>query len=373
VNNLPSLDVIVSSLSDQLRQRWERHTRYLRMSGAEQISQPVIKALAKGDPDGALYAVLDMRENGMASAELPQFDHVEIDPTGNTEQAIAKFVADLSALQANGPEENLPLLRTSIFGSPNPLTPEQAWEFLRKGEEKQQPISWERLHAGWDSSPQMAQTQIGALASLSFRDAAGKDHQFHAGPGSFLAGLWLWANSLHVRRHWPRSQAAWFLLTGEPPQLLPASALTQTGISPPLTSTISVTTLAYASDATVLNAFRQAQRQLLGRRRGALALPRHAMATFVDLEAERLGKRQWRELWEKWNSIAPREWRLNRSRRRYPTPSAMLDAYRREHASRVRAREEEDRFYRQLAEANAKAKLGATGRSASSNAPHGQS
>jgi hypothetical protein len=253
-----------------------------------------------------------------------------------SDEATARAIATLTAHRASTSDEvNVRLLRKSIFGREEQLSRAEAWEFLNKAERHLDPLPWEQLHAVWDLSPVMSQTQIGAHASLSFRDEAGRDHQFKADPKSVLSSLWVWANFLFMIYSWPRSQAAWFLLTGEPPILLPITVNGCQGVAGPMTSTVTVTVPAYARGESVARALEMARRQLLGRRRGPLALARHAMTEFVDQQFEGQDKRpEWPEVWRRWNNFAPSQWRLRGRERRYPSWRAMLDAYRREKETR---------------------------------------
>ena len=335
-NNLPALDVLLNTLDGPSRTRWQRHVDELEFSACEQTSQGVQLALHRGDVDGALYEVIRARLKGRVQSAPQEAPQVSIARGSKSDEAIAAAISALSARRASADGRvNVRLLRESIIGRAEPLSRTEAWAFLDKAERHPHPIPWERLHAGWDRSPLMSQTQIGAHASLSFRDEAGRDHQFRAGPESVLGSLWLWANHLFTTYNWPRSQAAWFLLTGEPPTLLPATALIEQGVAGALTSTITVTVPGYGGKESVAAALTMASRQLLGRRRGPLALARHAMAAFVDDQFEREGKPpEWQELWRRWNQFAPPQWRLRKGRVRYPHWSAMLDAYRREKQAR---------------------------------------
>jgi hypothetical protein len=253
-----------------------------------------------------------------------------------SDEATASAISSLNAHRAavDG-GVNVRLLRESSIGRPEPFSRTEAWAFLSRAERVTPAIPWERLHTGWDRTPIFSQNQQGEHASLSFRDEQGLDHQFRAGPGSVLAGLWVWSNYLFTTYNWPRSQAAWFLLTGEPPQLLPMTMTIEEGLAGPLTSTITVTVLAYGASGSVPEALTLARRRLLGRRRGPLALARHVMTQFVDQQFEGEGDRpSWKEVWRRWNTFAPPEWRLDQRRVRYPNWRAMLDAYRREKAAR---------------------------------------
>jgi hypothetical protein len=178
----------------------------------------------------------------------------------------------------------------------------------------------------------MRQSQSGEHATLSFRDDHGRDHEFRANPGSVLAGLWVWAEHLAISYNWPRSQAAWFLLTGEAPVVPPVSVLIESGVSGPLTGIINVSALAFAREKSVVTAFTMAKRRLFRRRRGPAAAERFAMAAFVDAELANPQRPTWPQIWARWNEFAPRQWRLRGRRLRYENWERMLDAYRREKA-----------------------------------------
>jgi hypothetical protein len=335
-DNLPATPTPIDTLDSQSRNRWQRHIAALRITGEEQTSQLVRAALTRGDVDGALYEVYRARQEHAVPAEARGLATASITQVSESDEEIAAAISRLSADRATRDQGvNVRLLRESIFGRAEPLSRSEAWEFLGKAERLANPIPWERLHAGWDRSPLMSQSQVGEHATLSFRDDNGHDHQFRAGPSSVLGGLWVWATHLSTTYNWPRSQAAWFLLTGEPPKLLPATVLIERGIAGPLTSVVTVSTLAYGGDDSVSAALAAARRQLLGRRRGPLALARHAMAEFVDEQFGLGGPRpEWLEIWQRWNAFAPPQWRLHKRRLRYPNWRVMLDAYRREKAAR---------------------------------------
>ena len=369
MNNLPALADLLDALDGPSRKRWERHIVETGMSDVEQTSQLARAALHRKDVDGALYEVLRAREQNRVPGTPKESPQPSIPRGSKSDEATAAAISVLSARRAATDQSvNVRLMRESIIGRAEPLSKSEAWEFLGKAERLPEPIPWERLHAGWDRSPLLSQTQFGAHATLSFRDEAGRDHQFRANEGSALAALWLWANHLLTTYNWPRSQAAWFLLTGEPPNLLSATALTEQGMAGALTSTIKVTSLVYGGEESALAALRMAKHQLFGRRRGPLALARHAMAAFVDDQFAHEGIRpEWPELWRRWNKFAPPQWRLHKGRLRYPGWRAMLDAYRREKAAR-RAIEGRDAIAHQAARDRAALRV-SKGRAPASRSP----
>jgi hypothetical protein len=337
-NNLPALHRLVESLEPQLGARWGRHVTGAKLEDYQQTCQSVLKALARGQVDEALYAALRVPPpaRGEGGTKVPS---KALEPSTKRDEAVAAATARLGAERPDQ-QASIRLMRESILGKAEPLSSAEAWEFIRKGELLANAIPWERLHSGWDRSLQLADTQI-AYRTLSFRDSEGLDHQFSAGADSPLATLWIWSESLLRSYGWPRSQAAWFLLTGEPPTLMPLCVQVESGLTGGLSSLITLTVMAGCSEHLLVAGLRAAKRSLLGRNRGPSATARFAMTEFVDQELAKEGRRpDWRELFRRWNQFAPYEWRFDdRPRRRvtarrwhprYRSAAFMLDAYRRE-------------------------------------------
>ncbi len=311
------------------------------MTPEEQTCQPVRIALIHRQLDEALAAVWRARSQSNDSPAPGSVQQALLAAISKSDEDVARAVAELTAQRASSSDEvNVRLLRKSIYGREEPLSRKEAWDFLNKGQRLSEPVAWEKLHAGWDLNPTMSRTQTGAHATLSFRDEAGQDHQFRADPKSPLSTLWLWANFLFMSYNWPRSQAAWFLLTGDPPVLMPMVLSGSEGLAGPMTSTITVTVPAYVEGNLVATALAVAQRSLLGRRNGPLALARHAMTEFADQQFENQAERPgWPEVWRRWNEFAPARWRLRDRRLRYRDWREMLDAYRREKAARLQVKQ----------------------------------
>lgn len=302
----------------------------------EQTCHQARQSLSGGDVDGAMYAALKHRASSHKGPAQVQSTSTSIGGADERDEAVASAVSWLNARHATRyMGVSLESSRASIFGRSEPLSRAEAWEFLRKAEELCPGVAWERLHTGYDRDPIFAQAKRGEHATLSFRDEDGRDREFRADPASPLRPLWTQADYYSGTFNWARSQAAWFLLTGEPPTLLPLTVMIDGGLAPPMTSTITVTVLAYGGNELAASAIATAQRRLLGHRRGPLALERHAMAGFVDqLRADAATWPGWAEACRRWNGFAPPHWRLRGRQLRYRDGTAMLDAYRRERRAR---------------------------------------
>jgi hypothetical protein len=117
------------------------------------------------------------------------------------------------------------------------------------------------------------------------------------------------------------SAALWLILTGETSLLSPITAVESL---PGSVDTITVTALArVASPESVADAFRAAQKRILGHRKGRPVRPRtFKVLAFVDERAGagRLSKTKWRELFKEWN-------KTSRKGDRFNAPREMRDVY----------------------------------------------
>ena len=130
------------------------------------------------------------------------------------------------------------------------------------------------------------------------------------GTGRSLKKLRKLADKLARTYHWREGDAMWFVLSGHAPPVRPVKARVAVSESindyHPNTAEIWLTADAWVDAKEVEQAFRKAQRSILGG--DARPLPDRTLEAvkFVARRMREHGKETWRERWKAWNSTCPR-------------------------------------------------------------------
>jgi hypothetical protein len=124
---------------------------------------------------------------------------------------------------------------------------------------------------------------------------------------SLLDELRQWSERLCSSFPWQKSQAAWFLLTGETPLVRPLAIR----VDPKYTNEYSRTVITIDADVwvshrTLAQAFREVQREIIGDNHKNLSSRNLAVFRFVMQQKQKRMLPPWRKLLEKWNSLYPK-------------------------------------------------------------------
>lgn len=150
--------------------------------------------------------------------------------------------------------------------------------------------------SGWDNW----------LTSVEVPDPAGGSSRVIARRGSVLDQLGRWSRELARRYPWRPEQSLWFLLTGEPPEVMPL-VVTVTPYHDQTPPRIRIEADPWVSSETILRTYREVQHRLLGGRSRPTGDRLVTLLAFVATHRLRQERATWRALLPVWNADHP-EW-----------------------------------------------------------------
>ena len=265
------------------RARWVAWVESWSPTPREQMGLGLKAMVDDGRSEDALRALLEHRKSGAALTETDEHEGV----VGGSALE-GRLAVVLNRLASEHPQLQLEQLRRTCIGRPGVLTRAKAWAFLE---------------------PHSASS--GRI--LVVQDRTGRHGLFRADPDAPLAALWVNSRALLGLLLWPQPSIAWWLLTGEVPELPSITArLDGPRGRGAHQLRITITAMTHVSKESVAATFSAARRQAFATPRGAVAVGRRAMVDFVDRHrGTRAELPPWPELLALWNDAVPRVWRYS--------------------------------------------------------------